>query len=124
MARGLKPGHMHQAMDELIKTKSDRAIAIVGGSIIEQCLEAAILERFHHNKAIRDRIFNPSGALGSFSSKIDMGFLLGIYAAPAHRDLRTVKDIRNAFAHSLDISSFNNQKITDLCKTFVLGERF
>ena len=53
--------------------------------------------------------------MASFSVKIDLGLLLGIYEPQVHRYLRTVKDIRNAFAHKSEPINFETQKIAGLC---------
>jgi DNA-binding MltR family transcriptional regulator len=92
---------------------SDRAVAIITGSMVENRLERAIRSRLQRDKAIENRLFNPSGPLGSFSAKIDAAYLLGIISAEAHRDLVMFKDIRNLFAHNLMIRDFRSQQIKD-----------
>ena len=44
-----------------------------------------------------------------FSNKIDLAFLLGLLTKEAHRDLKTMKDIRNKFAHNLEVKDFQSQ---------------
>lgn len=47
-----------------------------------------------------ERIFDGYGPLSTFSAKIDVAFALDLIDADVHRDLRTIKDIRNCFAHT------------------------
>lgn len=106
---------------ETIEHESDRAIAIVVGSMIESRLQHAILGKIiRANKDVENRMFRPSGPLGSFSAKIDMAYMMNLISAEAHLDLVRLKDIRNDFAHDLTISSFENQSVRDRAKNFTL----
>lgn len=68
-------------------------------------------------------LFRPSGALGTFSIKIDLAHLLGLLSDEAYKDLTNLKNIRNDFAHELELDSFDTPSIRDRCKNFVLIER-
>lgn len=92
---------------------SDRAVAIIVGSMIEERLKRALLSNMERHKPIEERMFQPSGPLGPFSAKIDLAFLMGLISAEAHRDLAIFKDVRNAFAHHLNIQDFRSQAIRD-----------
>ena len=81
------------AVTQELATGSDRAVAIVGGALIETILTYALISRFHKNEKITDQLFRSTGALGSFSTKVDMSFLTGLCGPKAYRDLVTVKDI-------------------------------
>jgi hypothetical protein len=70
-----------------------------------------------------ENLFRPSGALGPFSTKIDVAYLLDVLSPEAYKDLTNVKNIRNDFAHDLNLDSFEAQSVTDRCKNFVLIER-
>ena len=123
-SRGIPtPDEFTRAMRELY-SGSDRAAALVGGAILEMILTEALKVFLHHNKRITDDLFRPSGACGAFATKIHLGFLTGLYGAVAHKDLTTVKDIRNAFAHSLAINDFNAQRIRSLTEKLTLCERY
>jgi DNA-binding MltR family transcriptional regulator len=61
-------------------------------------------------KAI-DKVFQFTGALGTFAAKIDMAYLNGLVSKDAYEDLKRFKDIRNDFAHELDIRNFNSESI-------------
>jgi hypothetical protein len=95
---------------------SDRAVAIVTGSMIEIRLERALRNRFQRDKDIEGRLFQPSGPLGTFGAKIDLAYATGLITLAAHRDLTTFKDIRNLFAHNLQIKDFRSRRIVDKAK--------
>jgi hypothetical protein len=104
------PDEFRRAMSE-ISSGSDRAVALVGGAILETTLTDTLKVFLHRKKKITDDLFRPSGACGAFATKIHLGFLIGLYGEDAHRELTIMKDIRNQFAHSLQINDFNTEKI-------------
>ena len=113
----------HDLMEEL-NTSSDRAVAILGGSLVEVSLTSAILAHLHRNKKITDELFNTTGALGAFATKIHLGLLVGMYGEDGHKELSIIKDIRNRFAHSLTVKDFKTQQIKDWTKNLKFGERY
>lgn len=107
------------AIDEM-ESASDRTAAIVIASLVEARLTKTVLADLHHDETIAERLFRTSGPLGSFSSKIDLSRLMGTISEHAHRDLVNLKNIRNIFAHQFSPASFNEQRISDLCRNFRL----
>lgn len=59
------------------------------------------------------RLFDGYGPLGSFSAKIDIAYALGIITEQIFNDLKTIKDIRNEFAHpkELEFLTFSSPDI-------------
>ncbi len=112
----------HKASAELLGG-SDRAGAIVGSTMIETRLEAAIKARVKLTSKIEKEMFGPMGPLGSFSAKIYLGFMLGLYGETACRELNTIRKIRNWFAHHLDDATFASDKISQLCMNLELVKR-
>jgi hypothetical protein len=95
---------------------SDRAAAIVGATILEARLE----ERLRHamcnltirsGQTLHDRMFNNSGALATFSGRINIAYMCGIYNESVWRDLNLIRDLRNDFAHQTEIGSFEDQSV-------------
>jgi hypothetical protein len=111
----------NEAITELLGG-SDRAGAIVGTTMIETRLEAAIKARVNLPKITKE-MFRPMGPLGSLSAKIHLGFMLGLYGEAAWRELDTIRDIRNWFAHHLDDATFGSNKIGKLCMKLELVKR-
>ncbi len=109
---------------EQIEFDSDRAAGIVAGSITERRLEDALrsIMRQDHPK-IAQELFRPSGALGPFSTKIDLAYLLHVLSSDAYKDIANLKNIRNDFAHDLNKDAFDAPSIRDRCKNFVLVDR-
>ena len=77
-------------------------------------MKKAILTRMHQiSGVLKDRLFKGYGPLGSFSAKIDFSYALSIITKDIFDDLRTIKDIRNEFAHpkELEFMSFSSPEI-------------
>jgi hypothetical protein len=72
---------------------------------------------------IAQGLFRPSGALGAFKIKIDLAYMLNILSIDAYRDITNVKNIRNDFAHDLDLDAFDVPSIRDRCKNLLLVDR-
>lgn len=105
---------------EQIEFDSDRAAGIVAGSIVERRLEQALQSRLRTDQPdIVDDLFRPSGPLGPFSSKISLAYLMGILTDQAHKDLANLKNIRNKFAHDLELDSFDAPSTRDRCKNLM-----
>jgi hypothetical protein len=95
------------AIEEIDRTRSDRVVGIVCGAIVEQRLEISLKHRLCPHDHVQKRLFKPSGPLGAFKNKIDLGLLLYMYEKPLWLALTSICDIRNAFAHNLE-QNFSN----------------
>ena len=96
------------AVRELIQQQSsDRVVAIVGAAICEDALRNALASRFRdtagHATDINDKLFRVGGPLGFFMPKIDLGYQLYVFEKPIRNALYGIADIRNLFAHQLDM---------------------
>src|SRR5450759_853097 len=79
----LADGDEKSIIDEL-SSDSDRAVAIIAGSMIETRLATSILCRTRRDPIIEDRLFQPSGPLGSFTTKIDLAYPVSYTHLRAH----------------------------------------
>src|ERR1039458_4966381 len=109
----------HSAIKEL-STLSDRAAAIVAAVLLENSIEEALKyfllnHQRNASSSVHDDMFKNSGPLGSFSAKINLGYMLGLYTSGAWRDIDGIRDIRNDFAHDLTIQDFKSDSIRSRC---------
>lgn len=114
--------HESGAIQSLAQS-DDRTIAIIAATIVEARLRMVLENSFQRDDKIEEQFFNSTGPLGMFSNKIDLALLLGLVSKEAWRDLKTMKDIRNKFAHKLEVKDFQSQQIGDWCKNFTLIEK-
>ncbi len=107
-----------------IERGSDRSVAILAGSIVEAHVTTLLRYSVQADDELWASRTHPSAPLGSFSVKIDLLYMMRRITEEAHRDLTLVKDIRNRFAHDLDIPDFMIQKIKDKCMAMRLVDRY
>lgn len=100
---------------EVLNEEADLAAALIAGSYLDECLGSMLHRFLVRSKTAESLLSSTTGALGSFSVRIDLVYALGLINRFAFKDLKTLCEIRNAFAHShltLDFSSPVIQKLT------------
>lgn len=115
-----------EAFDALQKD-SDRGAAIIAASFVEELLEEKIKHLMRDDAEAKKElteIFRSSGPLGSFSAKIQFGFLMRLYGTKAYKELVIIKDVRNKFAHTVNHLNFKTQAICDKVKNLKLVEGY
>lgn len=106
-----------------LNTETPRAAAVVGAAITDSILSETLLGYFPREGRTRDELLNSSGGrLGDYDTKAKLAYALGIISTQAFRDIVTIGQIRNKFAHRLDIKSFDHEKIVSLCRDLKLIE--
>ena len=120
ITRGVPPMLLRQVEGEM--DGSDRATAIVGGAFVEDHLTQALKSKMVNDEKLIQEMFSPSCALGDFGTKIHFGYLIGAYSKQAHKELNTVKRIRNNFAHQLQLNTFERNDIRDSCHNLILSQ--
>ena len=73
----------HRILDE-IEGQTNDAAASIAQAYLEDRLVAAIKARLVENDDVLNRIFKGTGPAASFSSRIDLGLLLGLYDINVH----------------------------------------
>jgi hypothetical protein len=96
-----------RAIDEMVKFGSERIIAIVGGTLLDEALRLTLKERLRES-GVSNKLFRVNGALGNLGPKIDLAYLLYAIDKPTRAAAEGISEIRNFFAHNLD-ASFNSE---------------
>jgi hypothetical protein len=102
--------------------ESDRAAGLVGAVLVEDSLTVLIRSRLRPDEDLLNQVLHPSGPLSAFSVKINIGHLLGLFSPVARKELETIKEIRNEFAHRV-ARSFSLEHIRDLANNLSLSEK-
>jgi hypothetical protein len=98
---------------------ADHAVAMMGAGLIEKALEVAILSRLiPMNNEDRSRLFSYDhrGPLSDLSARIRMGLAMGLYGPNTFDDLQRIREVRNAFAHSLWYITFSTPEVSERCE--------
>jgi len=109
---------------DVLSKESDLACVLIGTSYLDQCL-ASMLKRFFIEGNAVYKIPDPlrHGALSTFSSRIDLIYLLGLINEYIYNDLIIIKNIRNLFAHSHFRVYFKDDKIKKKCEELELVDK-
>ncbi|MDA8482888.1 MltR family transcriptional regulator [Pseudomonas resinovorans] len=92
-----------------IAYESDRGCIIVAAALIDQVLEEAIrthIRKFLVSKSVEKSLFDMSGPISNFSSKILICRSFGIIDQITYEDLMILRKLRNSFAHGTEEASF------------------
>ena len=88
---------------------TDRASALVSAAVAESALQSMIETRIiPMPKARFDDVFGPNAPLSSFSSKIRAAYAFAVPDNEVRSDFGRLREIRNAFAHSIVVLDFKN----------------
>ena len=116
--------HESTAIMHLAKS-DDHTAAIMAAAIIEARLRQALEQQFQRNDKVEQEMFRSTGPLGSFSAKIKLAFLMGIINEETYRDLNTIKEVRNRFAHLVEVTHFDSSNIKSLTdRLSLIGKHF
>lgn len=98
-----EPGPDFDAVTRLqaeLRGESPRGIVLVSSAMLEEALHELMLCFLVPNPSSSDSLFEgPTSPFGSFSSKIDGSFRLGLISHQFCRDLHLIRKIRNDVAH-------------------------
>ncbi len=85
----------------------------MAAAFIEDKIGHLIESYLADDKKIRERFLKNNGPLATFSSKLDLAFLLGLIPKNIFNDLHLLRKIRNEFAHSASLMTFESPSIKD-----------
>jgi hypothetical protein len=96
-------------------TEAGNALVVAG--LVEDELEKLLLGAGRPlENADADRIFGRMGPLSSFAAKIEIAYMFELIDQPVRDDLRIIKKIRNAFAHTTRNVHFGTAHIAKDCR--------
>jgi hypothetical protein len=119
-----EPKRLLELFKELQST-SDRVAVISATAFLDDSLGVALRARFVPlGNGWADKIFSGSGGpLSTLSSKIVIGYALGLYGPITRKDLDTIRNVRNSFAHTALPLDFSDAEIIEKCDKLTTPER-
>jgi hypothetical protein len=109
------------AFGDQLEQESDRGAALVGLAFLDELLKRLFEAKMRTGKMSKNLLKYP-GALSTASARSDVAYSLGWIGAKTHRDLVTLRQIRNRFAHAHEAVKFTDVGIKALCAKLELGE--
>ena len=95
--------------------ESDVGGVLIYTSFLEACLASLLGMHFMKSK-VTEKLLNPtSGTLGTFSSKCDISYCLGLILKETYQDLTIIGQTRNIFAHNHLKASFGDDDVCEIC---------
>ena len=83
---------------------------LIAASFLDACL-GSILKNKLIDSCVSKELLGSRGILGSFSSRTDVCYALGLFHKLLYKDLRKIAEIRNEFAHYHLELSFESEEI-------------
>lgn len=124
VARHPSSAELSKIVTALITEPNERSVALGMGAILEGALKLAIIPKIIiPEKEGENDLFGHQAPLRAFSAKIKMGFALGIYGPKTRADLDAIREVRNAFAHSMIPVEFETTLVANVCDRITLPER-
>src|SRR5262245_11368858 len=100
-----------RALIELLTAGSERVMAVVGGTLLEEAVDRTLRERLLDDRAGRvDSLLLADRPLGNLGPKITLLYLLGAFDEETRSAMRGIAGVRNFFAHNLDASFDSTDK--------------
>lgn len=95
--------------------ESDRGIALMGTAYIDERLKVLIEKYLIEDNSILKTMFDFSGPLGTFSSRLMMAYSLGLIPKNIFNNSNILRKIRNDFAHVSRPISFDEEPVKSRC---------
>ncbi len=114
MTRNTKPICMDALSEQgkdfykAINEGSDLACILISTSYLDQCLSSLLSHFFKVGDTSKRILDSMGGAIGTFSVRNDLCYCLGLISKKNYQNIRTSIEIRNEFAHSHILLSFND----------------
>lgn len=97
--------------------ETDRGRALMAAEYLSNQLGELLRASFVDDAEISAAVLNdPNRSLGTFSSRIDLAYLLGLIGPTARREFHLVRKIRNEFAHDYKPLTFDADAIANQCR--------
>ena len=100
-----------QNLRSFLREESDRGCCLLAVSFLVNELKLLLEEKLVGEKKFKKELFDLNGPLGTFSSKINMGYSTGLLNTDLKSDIHIIRKIRNEFGHNYSQISFETIKI-------------
>jgi DNA-binding MltR family transcriptional regulator len=112
------PKHFQEVMEFRfsLNSETDRGCALMVASFLEHKLGRLLEAILVDDSKVVSELFSHSVPLGTFSSRIDIAYAMGLIGPATRRDINLIRKIRNEFGHSHQTLKFTDDRIRNRCK--------
>tara|TARA_R110000796_G_scaffold68403_2_gene156655 strand:- start:49 stop:609 length:561 start_codon:yes stop_codon:yes gene_type:complete len=109
---------------DAISDPNDRAAVVTSVALLEGAIQRLLVSRLVvSNEATVSDLFGPGGPLRDFSSKIKVAYAIGLVGPKTRGDLDVIREVRNAFAHTMFPVSFEDTEIANAASRVTFAKR-
>ena len=99
-----------------LEKETDRGAALVAAAFIDDVLKSMLIAKFVDRPKNVKQFLEYPRPLSTFSSRIELAYLLGLIGPKMYKGLKQIQKIRNDFAHSHKSLSFEDVKVSKKCE--------
>lgn len=99
-----------------LSDETDRGCALMAAAYLDEALKTLFREVLVQDNKIVNELFSTTGPIGTFSSRIDLAYVMGLIGKRFHRDLHLIRKIRNDFGHTAKKIDFTTASIKARCQ--------
>jgi len=103
-------------VDEL-RRETDRGLPLVGAALIDDRLTETLRSFFCESPSASKLIDDANAPLGTFSSRTEMCFALGLIDEYEYTEIGLIRKVRNEFAHAKHGITFSSPRVQGLCSS-------
>jgi len=100
---------------EILNRGTDLACVLVGTNFLDVSLHDMLSLSLKKGKTTSQILNHNKGFLGSFRSRSDLCYCMGLIDEKVYQDLMKISEIRNKIAHSHILKVFQNKDILEKC---------
>jgi len=101
----------------LLDKESDRGCCLLAVSFLDNEIKLLLEKKLVGTKKQKKEMFGFNGALGTFSSRINLSYSIGLINKQISDDVNIIRKIRNDFGHNYEYLDFETEAI----KNKILG---
>lgn len=100
-----------------LKRETDRGLPLVGAALIDDRLTETLRSFFCESPSASKLIDDANAPLGTFSSRTEMCFALGLIDEHEYTEIGLIRKVRNEFAHAKHGITFSSPRVQGLCSS-------
>ena len=102
-----------KSLYEILKNGTDLACVLIGTNFLDVSLHDILTLSLKKGKTANQILNHNKGFLGSFRSRSDLCYCMGLIDKKIYQDLIKISEIRNEVAHSHILNVFQNKNISE-----------